>query len=316
MIHDSQFIQLLYQFGHFWSPEALAVELVAEQELGGLKMNDAVVQAATRSYQKYFAPELDQFTMRKAEFNGHSRPSIADGIAGPSTKALMEMPRCGCSDFAHPDTEQANWPEQCRNEITTSYRMSLSGVSDAKLRELWLEADGHWEAAFNLRMPLVDDYPNTRIFAFEANLPGSVLADQYLAQNNCSARLQGRFDSRTWNDVLLVTTITHEHGHALGLNHQNDPSATMYPSITNASMSRRGAPNRTDKAAMRRLGYTERTTPIPPDTPNPPDGDVNYTKVIDGLLTMASGTSGKAEETILAGVVAEVNRRAGLIDKF
>lgn len=270
---DKILIKRLFKFGHFYSPIALAVGEVKDKDLKNLTSNDAVVQAAVRSYQEWFEPQLSLLTMRSPEFGGHKRPAEPDGDAGPNTRELLTFPRCGMPDYLNPASgmEEANWPESCRNEITTSYRMSLTGISEDQLKALWLEGDGNWEKPFALQMPMrLGDYPNTRIHASRANLGGSVLADQYLAQNQCNIRLPGRFDNRTWSPVLLVTTITHEHGHGLGLNHLRDSQATMYPSITSASMARRGAPNGSDVEAMLRLGYKRREGPPPP----PPGGDV------------------------------------------
>lgn len=268
-----EIVSQLWRYGHFFSPAALNVTLVFEEDLPSLRLSDDVVREAARSYQEWFKDELDQLTLRAGDFGGHRRESIADGDIGPSTIDLLRMPRCGQSDYMRPGQAlEANWPEQCRMDITTSYRMNLSGLSAGQVQDLWVEADGWWEQALKVKLPLrLSNYPNTRVFAFAASLPGSVLADQVLAYNDCSARLRGRFDTRQWSDRLFVTTVTHEHGHALGLGHLRDNQATMYPSITQASMSRRGRPNNSDVQAMLGLGYERNTDP--PDPPDPPDPD-------------------------------------------
>ena len=223
----------------------------------------------------------------------HGRRSIIDGDLGPATAQSLRLPRCGHPDYLPPNaaSEEANWPEACRRNITTSYKMRLKGLSDKQLAELWQEADMHWEREFDIHFEFrPNDYPSTRIYAFEAALGGSVLADQFLANNSCSFRSRGRFDNRTWNDVLFVTTCTHEHGHALGLPHVNDRAATMYPSITQASMSRRGKPNASDIRNMLARGYQRRTTPVPPKPPENPTGDfviegrkITHVKSVDSI---------------------------------
>lgn len=265
--------QLLFQLGHFYSPEALEIDLVTEDDLPSLEVDHPIVQAAVRSYQTWFKPDLDQLTLRSEQFGGHRREAIADGEVGPNTEELLTMPRCGMADFPHPTAAcaESRWPDSCRHEITTSYRMNLSGLTADRLASLWQEADGHWQAVLDIAFQFQPEkYPNTRIYAFAQRLGGSVLADQYLAQNNCQVRLQGRFDTRTWSEALFVTTTTHEHGHALGCNHLKDPASTMYPSIHQQSLARRGAPNASDVQAMLALGYRRRAT-TPPPPPPPPD---------------------------------------------
>lgn len=265
-------IRTLFDFGYFFSPPALAVTLVEESDLPTLTLEDTVVKAAVRAYQEYFRTDLDQLTQRPLKFGGLERESIADGEVGDSTVLALTMPRCGLPDFPHPGAgaEEANWPETCRGDITTSYRMNLPGISENQLQQIWIASDKQWEADLDVKFRFIDGgYPNTRIYAFAASLGGSVLADQYLAQNNCGARLQGRVSTRQWTPQLLQATLTHEHGHALGLNHLQDPNATMFPSIHQASLARWGKPVASDINAAVALGYKRRTTPVPGPEPDP-----------------------------------------------
>jgi len=255
----------LVQYGHHLCPENYqSGNILTEQAFRNSDINDPAVEAAVRSYQEWFAPTLDQLTLRTPEFGGHKRMSIADGHAGNNTIDLLSFSRCGCPDY-YPEElreEQGNWPDQCRQEITTSYQMTLSGLSPSDVARLWQEADQNWQDVFDITFQFeLENYPNTRIWTFRANLSGSVLADQYLANSDCGSRSQGRIDNRTWNDVLFVTTVTHEHGHALGCPHSQDSQATMYPSITDTSMSRRGRPHASDIEIMLDIGYELRTEP-------------------------------------------------------
>ena len=266
-------IRSLWDYGHFFSPEALAVDLVEEKNLDTLTLKDEVVRAALLSYQRFMSDTLSQFTMQK-----HLRMSIPDGDAGPATELLLETPRCAVPDFKHPMAAalEGNWPDQCRLELTTSYKMSLDGVTAEQIKALWIEADKNWENVIEIGIRLeLDNYPNTSLFANAESMGGSVLAYQELARSSCSHRLHGAYNSRVnWSPPLLVTTITHEHGHGWGCDHVGDSQATMYPSITNASQARRGALNATDISQAISKGYKRRTTPIPPDEPPPtPPGE-------------------------------------------
>ncbi len=239
-----------------------------------------MVKAAVTSYQKWFKPELD-----KATLYHHRRAGRVDGEAGPITIEVLGLPRCGMPDYPHPERAgmEANWPTACRMSITTSYRMALSGLTASQVESIWKEADGHWEKALEVGFLFQpENYPNTRIFAFAATLGGNVLADQYLAQNNCAAKLQGRVDTRTWSDQLLCATLTHEHGHALGISHLSDTNATMYPSIHQASLARRGAPVEPDITAAVALGYKRRTiTPPPPGKLTSDEAMVQIAAIVD-----------------------------------
>lgn len=261
----------LVEYGHHLCPENYqSGNILSPESFRASQMTEPAVEAAVRSYQNWFSPALDMLTMREVSDGGHKRMSIADGHAGANTQELLTFARCGCADYFAPEqiVEQGNWPESCRMDITTSYQMTLAGLSADDVSRLWQEADQNWQDVFNIEFQFVPDkYPNTRIHTSRAELPGSVLADQYLANSDCNSRSQGRVDNRHWGDVIFVTTITHEHGHALGLPHSQDPEATMYPSITQTSMSRRGRPNSSDIKMMIERGYTIRDDEPPePET--------------------------------------------------
>lgn len=273
-MNTAALLELVFRFGHFYSPHALSHGLVAEKDLAKLTPADPVAKAAIRSYQRLFQADLDRLSLRAPEFGGHNRAASADGDPGPATVDLLNLPRCGVPDFRHPEQAilEGNWPDECRREITTSYQMELSGVTPADLAALWVEADRNWESALDVGFRFVpESYPNTRFHAHKEAMRGGILAWHQLATNNCNARLPGAYNSTvTWNSALLVTTITHEHGHGLGFDHVSNAQATMYPSITQASMGRRGAPHAADLAEAVRQGYRERTTPVPgPDHPEP-----------------------------------------------
>lgn len=263
---DYSLIATLYRYGHFWSPEALSYDLVQPADLPKLTLSDAVVKAAVWSYQKWFWSDLSNATKRH-----HGRLAVADGEAGPATVDVLSAPRCGNPDHPNPQAAvmQANWPTTCRMDITTSYNMTLSGLTAAQLKQLWEHSE--WEKVIKVKFRHVEGgYPNTRIFAFRANLGQNVLADQYLATNNCGYKSQGRFSNRQWTAQLWKTTKEHEHGHSLGCNHIQDPNSTMYPSIHQASLARGGALVASDVAEALRLGYERQTDE--PTPPTPPTG--------------------------------------------
>lgn len=245
------------------------------------------VDAVSR-WQSRYAYILDEAVHR-----WHGRALVPNGEIGLASLELLNTPRCGCRDPQPGDAiEEANWPDACRQDITTWWDLTgLNIDSDTSRREMAAAYDS-WFQRVVLQFRRVGSAAEARIYSGVASLSGSTLAWSYLAQNNCGARLEQRYNSRVdWkrdNSEYLRRVGAHEIGHALGLQHINSTAALMNPYITAIAV-----PQRLDLAAMQRAGYTLRTEtpppPPPPPAPPPLPGDELDTIVI----TTTSGKSTK-----------------------
>lgn len=269
----------LWDWGHFANPAYPDCRnVLTREEALKLTPKDYLAIQAARSYQEYFADILDN-----ANRVHHHRALITDGDIGPATQWLLNRPRCGVPEFGN--EQEANWPDDCRREITVSYNFDQLNVDAATIRKAWELALASWEAVVDLKFQIQDTFSTgTRIWANDGPLPGSTLAWSMLAQNNCSARLEQRYDTLvTWHLEFLQSTICHEVGHALGCQHLRTRQSIMYPSITDVV-----TPQAADIQQMVQLGYQRRTGPAPPPPgpPVPPGPEIKglFVGQIDGRI--------------------------------
>lgn len=251
---------LLWLYGHQYCPENVQQgNVLTTNEWQAAPMSHIAIIAAVRSYQSMFRDELDLRTFRSKEYGGYRRASIADGTLGPCTVEVIGIARCLCPDYYHPDKlkEQGNWPDACRFDITCSRDFNkLPGRTAVQTDEDHDATIEEWNSRIHVKLKRVEGYPNTRITTTLANLPGSTLADQYLATSNCGFSSRGRMDIRDWSrDGLAQAVWTHEYGHALGLQHVPDGKSTMNPAITNACIERKGRLIEGDLTEAKRVGY-------------------------------------------------------------
>ena len=299
-----ELISRLHYLGHDRNPDH--PDPIDETSIDKLSFNDPIVQNAVRSYQEFFQTSLDELTLEQ-----YGRLSLHDGDLGPATLDLLNQPRCGVPDYPEiPEGAEAatrNWPVQCRGGLWfgRTFR-SVPTLTEADTTRAF------WGAVNNITRSLADVDLKARDFGTQGRLhikaalkrlQGSTLAWSYLATGNCNAILDQAYNSTVrWTIQYLCTVATHEIGHAMGMGHVRDNSATMFPSIHQRSLARYGYFNSTDNAGMRALGYRlsglgqssleelfrrrDRPDPEPDPEPDPPGDDPGLSVRLGGELVV------------------------------
>lgn len=302
---------------------------VTRKDLPYLRLVDPVVKEAIAAHQAVFKDELNAAAetdyARAIQVDGEAGPLTQHHILGPDDADAFDPrrfpPRCDCPDFDVDDDDilrakwnraEANWPDHCRERLKFGRDfLELPGLTETDTNEVWWAACNNWTAAVaDIVMDALEagERDGADIWATLRRLSGSVLAWSQLARNRCDVELAQAYDRRTWGKGQAAATATHEVGHALGLNHITGPrtvhhEATMFPSITSATIRRRGWPNEADRAQAARLGYSVGSNPEQPQgddlwkprgEPGPKPGPD-----LGGLVQLARTEAGQLELRML-----------------
>ena len=278
---DQEIIQLLFDTGHLRHPFGERVEL--PRDMAQQPLTHSVVERAMASYHDFNSVCLEPLCIKH-----HGRPARANGVYGPATAELLELPRCGCPDYGkevHPHNVQAaigtgSWAG-CHG--VGDFHAATVFVDDKYMTPSWrAEFDEIWAlsaaayAEIGLRWTRTDDRKaaNT-VLSFERNPRGWIGLAIVGSNQSCGSqiwlKLAASYAPR--DSIPMRTKVTmHEKGHNAGMGHSRGGVMNAYV-MDGVPATWKGDPS---ESILKRyyggkpVGVPEPPTPVPPVPPIPP----------------------------------------------
>lgn len=290
-----QLIERLFQLGHFrlsnlTVSEAQELSLIAPQ-----------VKAAVKSYQNFMAHDYQRIAA------SHHTAGVCDGIVGPVTQALMNVPRCGMADFARAETGSGSWPVGCHETWPDNHAFTVNVDKSGLPSFLGSPSDPNsvFEQAWDLtRLAYADmgivferedgnGSANTSVTFVRGN--GWIGLAIVPSNPHCADSIWAKFDNRYSPSALIdqwSRLLTHEFGHNMGLAHSR--GGIMNPSIIGGTFDPnewRGDPS--EPTLTRWFGGEPVDLGDPPDPPDPPPTGDGERLRFSGQLEARGVASGK-----------------------
>lgn len=258
---DLQILEQVHDWGHFYSPAALAIGHVRRNELAVFKLDSPVAKAALASLQRFMAADMQPLV-----YKHHRRALVPDGAVGPATRELASSPRCPFPDYAPPPgasfhyddpdlqtsveryqqwkaTGSGSWPAGCKgragiHEITISFDTSLM---PSAVRPWWDEIKARLIAGCAAVGILLIEVPvgqSANIRMSWRGLAGSTIGLAEFNNGTCGDSVFCYLDPGFAPSLVMVLILLmHEVGHNLNFEHSGTDAEgnyfIMHPSIRN-----------------------------------------------------------------------------------
>lgn len=271
MLTDRQIIQRLYDTGHFFSRQALAVTKVTAADLDKLVLAETVVVEAAASYQEFMQLDLQPLVYRF-----HHRALLIDGGIGPATREQLEMPRCACPDYHDPDhaTGDGSWPMPCQmNGVLVHINKSnMPAALTARWDKIQADVFAIY-ADIGCRLSETLDKDRANITVWWTVLAGSTIGIAEFNSESCNDTVTLRLDPGYTQ--YMASLFAHELGHNCNLQHRGQ-GGIMHPSIQRdpVPFTWRNDPSFGDLVKLfggKPLASPPVPVPVPPPTPTPGD---------------------------------------------